>query len=144
MVSLWFQRNTQAENRNPSWGPGPSSKQADPLNNVYPGLPVSMQRPNDSDGLQPPEGLIKQSPCLRGGSFGTCLGEVCPQMSPKNFKEPKRTITLGGDSPFFSNIVLFKTSRFRWVSGGFLEKRIPGKNGEGIPRITFGTSSPEP
>ena len=27
-----------------------------------------------------------------------------------------------------------KTGRFPWVSGGFLERRIPGKNGEGTPR----------
>ena len=30
---------------------------------------------------------------------------------------------------FFSN-----TSRFPWVSGGLLERRIPGKDGEGAPR----------
>ena len=43
-------------------------------------------------------------------------------------------IALGFDSPFFSSIVP-KTGRFPWVSGGFLERRIPGKNGEGTPRI---------
>ena len=41
----------------------------------------------------------------------------------------------GVDSPFFSIIVLFKTCRLPWVSGGFLERRIPGKNGEGTPRV---------
>ena len=34
--------------------------------------------------------------------------------------------------PFFSTIVLSKKRiRFPWVSGGVLERRIPGKNGEG-------------
>ena len=28
-----------------------------------------------------------------------------------------------------------KSSRFPWVSGRFLRRRIPGKNGEGTPRI---------
>ena len=41
---------------------------------------------------------------------------------------------LGVDSLFFSAIVLFK-NRIRFfffrVSGGFLERRIPGKNGHG-------------
>ena len=32
-------------------------------------------------------------------------------------------------SSFFS-----KTIRFPWVSGGFLKRRIPGKNGDGTPR----------
>ena len=39
-------------------------------------------------------------------------------------------------SPFFP-----KTNRFPWVSGGFLERTIPGKNGEGTPRtIASGTA----
>ena len=29
---------------------------------------------------------------------------------------------------------VLKASYFPWVSGGFLERRIPGKNGEGTPR----------
>ena len=38
--------------------------------------------------------------------------------------------------PFFSSIVPSKNrSRFPWVSGGFLERRIPGKDGEGTPII---------
>ena len=49
---------------------------------------------------------------------------------------------LGGDSPFFPTIGLFKNQLFSLGFGGFLEKRIPGKNGEGTPRmICF---SPEP
>ena len=38
---------------------------------------------------------------------------------------------LGVDSPFFSTIVLSKTSYCPRDSGGFLETRIPGKNGNG-------------
>ena len=38
------------------------------------------------------------------------------------------------DSPFFPTIVLFENPPFPWVSGGFLERRIPGKNGEGRSR----------
>ena len=34
--------------------------------------------------------------------------------------------------PLFATIVLSNWIRFPWVSGGFLERRIPGKNGEGI------------
>ena len=41
----------------------------------------------------------------------------------------------GVDSPFFSSIVLSKSLLFPSVSGGFLERRIPGKNGEGTPRF---------
>ena len=40
----------------------------------------------------------------------------------------------GVDSPFFSAIVLFKNQPFPQGFGGFLERRIPGKNGEVIPR----------
>ena len=40
--------------------------------------------------------------------------------------------SLGADSPFVSTSVLaLTTSRFPSVSGGFLERRIPGKNGNG-------------
>ena len=46
--------------------------------------------------------------------------------------------TLGVDSPLFSAIVLFKTRHFPRVFGGFLERRIPGKNGEVTPRKTVG------
>ena len=28
-----------------------------------------------------------------------------------------------------------KTKRFAWVSGGFIERKIPGKTGEGTPRV---------
>ena len=44
-------------------------------------------------------------------------------------------IILSVDSPFFSTIVLFKTGRFPQVSGGFLERKIPGMNGGGSTRI---------
>ena len=44
-------------------------------------------------------------------------------------------VFLGVDSPFFSTIVLFKTSCFPWGSDGFPERRIPGKNGKVSPRI---------
>ena len=38
--------------------------------------------------------------------------------------------------PFFATIVLSKNwLRSPWLFGGFLERRIPGKNGEGTPRI---------
>ena len=40
----------------------------------------------------------------------------------------------GVDSPFFSAIVLFKNQPFPGVFGGFLERTIPGKNGEVTPR----------
>ena len=47
---------------------------------------------------------------------------------------------LGVDSPFFSTIVLFKNWLFPppRASDGFLKRRIPGKNGEGTPRILGG------
>ena len=38
---------------------------------------------------------------------------------------------LGVDSPLLSTIVLFK----HWVSGGFLDRRIPGKNGGGTTSL---------
>ena len=41
---------------------------------------------------------------------------------------------LGVDSPLFSAIVLFKNQTFPRVFGGFLERRVPGKNGEVTPR----------
>ena len=41
------------------------------------------------------------------------------------FPKPSVARALGVDSPFFSTIVLSKTSRFPSVSGGFLERRIP-------------------
>ena len=40
-----------------------------------------------------------------------------------------------GDSPFFPTIVLFENRPFPRVSGGFLERRIPGKNGESSTRM---------
>ena len=35
----------------------------------------------------------------------------------------------------FQSSLFSKTSYFPCVSGGFLERRIPGKNGEGTPRV---------
>ena len=49
--------------------------------------------------------------------------------------------------PFFSTIVLSKNRiRFPWVSGGFLERMIPGKNGEGTLDfwVNFHTTSHDP
>ena len=36
------------------------------------------------------------------------------------------------------------TSRFPRISGGFLERRIPGKNGGGTPRIVLETRTLAP
>ena len=49
---------------------------------------------------------------------------------------------LGVDGPFFSAIVLFKNrihffAFFFWVCSGFLERRIPEKNGEVTARAMF-------
>ena len=49
--------------------------------------------------------------------------------------------TLRVDSPFSHTIVLFENWPFPWLSGGFLERRIPGKNGEGSTR-TLGKDNP--
>ena len=38
---------------------------------------------------------------------------------------------LGDDCLLFQPSLFSKTCRFGWVSGGFLERIIPGKNGEG-------------
>ena len=46
---------------------------------------------------------------------------------------------LGVDSPFFSAIALSKTSHFPRAFGGFLERRITGKNGEVTPKTVFAT-----
>ena len=48
---------------------------------------------------------------------------------------PVYKIFLGVDSRFFSAIVLFKNQRFPQGFCGFLERRIPGKNGEVTPII---------
>ena len=48
---------------------------------------------------------------------------------------------IGVDSPFFSTIALSrKKGRFPKVSGGFLERRIPGKNGNGRYRLNYSPS----
>ena len=54
--------------------------------------------------------------------------------SAKNRNLPGGTTLPGFDSPFFSAIVIFKNQPFSTVFGGFLERRIPGKNGEVTPR----------
>ena len=52
-------------------------------------------------------------------------------LSVSTFLKPSRKgIVLGVHSPFFSTIVLFKNQLFTCGSDGFLERRIPGKNGE--------------
>ena len=45
-------------------------------------------------------------------------------------------VLIGFDPPFFSSIVLFQTGRLPLISRGFLEKRIPGTNGEGTPHAS--------
>ena len=50
-------------------------------------------------------------------------------------KENGRKKNLGFDSfSILCTIVLFKNQPFPQVLGGFLERRIPGKNGEVTPR----------
>ena len=57
-------------------------------------------------------------------------------LEKKNRKHKRRTTKkdLGGDSPFFSCIVLFQNQAFSLGFWRFLERWIPGKNGEGTPR----------
>ena len=47
----------------------------------------------------------------------------------------KDVIDLRADFPFRSTIVLEKKKPFPWVFANVLERRIPGKNGEGSTRI---------
>ena len=54
-----------------------------------------------------------------------------PTFSPTMFSPRPFFLSLPG--PFFSAIVLFKNQLFPRVFGGFLERRIPGKNGEAAP-----------
>ena len=81
------------------------------------------------------EGFLKTIPGSRG--FRNSL----PTMPAK-----RRAIGIGPNKgvhfsrgwfqPFFSTIILFKNQiRFPRVSGGFLERRSPGKNGGGTPRM---------
>ena len=58
------------------------------------------------------------------------IGGFCPSGVIPSHSLP----ILGVVSPLFSTIVHFENQRFPRVSGGFLERRIPGKNGEGTPR----------
>ena len=53
---------------------------------------------------------------------------------PVGNKQPFRGLI---PCPFFSAIVLSQTSYFPRVFGGFLERRMPGKNGEVTPRSLF-------
>ena len=50
----------------------------------------------------------------------------------------------GSFQPFFSAIVLFKNKPFPQVFGGFLKKRIPGKNGTVTPRMMCTLQPPTP
>ena len=53
-------------------------------------------------------------------------------------KETHCPFFLGVDSPFFSTIILFNRQLFLpRVLGGFLERRIPGKNGSGAATPRF-------
>ena len=45
------------------------------------------------------------------------------------------SMNLGLDSPFFSTIVLFNSQLFPHGFGGFLERRMPEKYGQGTPRM---------
>ena len=92
--------------------------------------------------LQQFPGTLPHVPCgyaliLNQGTagFGQCLHvpgfhfghlvltiPVFQELNPHSFQ-----------SSFFS-----QTGRFPWVSGGFLERRTPGKNGEGTPRRVSG------
>ena len=56
---------------------------------------------------------------------------------PLILRQARVCIILGVDSPFFATIVLFKQGLFPLGFDGFLKRRIPGKNGEGTPRIMF-------
>ena len=56
----------------------------------------------------------------------------------------KQHVILRVDSPFFPTIVLFENRPFPWLSGGFLERRIPGKNGDGSTRVILSTLALEP
>ena len=51
----------------------------------------------------------------------------------------KLPMALGVDSPFFSTIVLLKNRLFLLGFDGLLKRSLPGKNGEGTPRMVFGT-----
>ena len=57
-------------------------------------------------------------------------GQFCWELS---FESSRGCFLVHSLQPsFFSNT----DRRVPWVSGGFLESRIPGKNGEGTPRRT--------
>ena len=62
-----------------------------------------------------------------------------PGVSDLVFGVPSR----GVDSPLFSTIVLCRNQLFPWGYDGFLERRIPGKNGEVSPRIWSFASEPQ-
>ena len=92
-------------------------------------LVVQLQGPQDLPRMaEEPEVGVKAPPRLGEGDLGV-LGVDSFNNALLFSKNP------GGFS-FFSTIVLSKNRiRFPWVSGGFLERRIPGKNGEGTPRV---------
>ena len=72
-------------------------------------------------------------PCLsklRRTRSRRCLLFVQEDLRPALSSRLKETRILGVDSPFCSTIFL-SNRPFSWVSGGFLERRIPGKNGGG-------------
>ena len=79
-----------------------------------------------------------------GVCFGYTLFRCCGSRVPGSQEDTARshpffggyeildTSILGVDSPFQPSFFP-KTSRFPWVSGGFPERMIPGKNGESFP-----------
>ena len=103
--------------RNPSCGP------------CLPTLSSSMVLMNSS-----PEGKQGTYPTHTTHSQSLSFCQLLNQPRKGQYNQ-KPSIILGVDSPFFSTIAFPKTSRSPWVSGGFLERRIPGKDGEGTNRI---------
>ena len=65
--------------------------------------------------------------------FSSLLGRPLSAHLHPEFHEPGNK-DLEVDSPFFSTIVLFKNRVFPLGFGGFLKRRIPGKNEEGSRR----------
>ena len=72
----------------------------------------------------------------------SCVGEGEKHLTPcgqsgglRRLRARETVYSCDLDSPFFSTIVFLKNRPIPWVSGGFLERRIPGKNGEGSPRF---------
>ena len=67
--------------------------------------------------------------CVCEGNFRT--EEAAPIVQGFRLRQLLTSTSLRVDSPFFPTIVLFENRPFPRVSGVFLERRIPGKNGHG-------------